>query len=130
MNRTRIQEMIERLDPTAKVKRLETELDGDTATGAIGLRAALFQTYRDLRAQERLVEARELLVVPERQAQLAKDDLQRADYQRRSLEMTVQYLADQIESVEHELAAALKIGSGETSEPGPIAETPPEAKAV
>jgi hypothetical protein len=124
------QELIERMDVGKRVKRLEAELDGDPTTGSVGLRAAFFATFRDLKAQERLVQSRAAMVVPPEQAQLAKDDMTRADYQRRSLEAALDYLAEQIKGVEDELAAASKIGSGADSEPGPIAEAPTPVAVV
>lgn len=107
-------ELVERLQPADKIKRLETELNGDPATGALGLKGAFFATYRDCLSQERLVRMRsEMKLPPGIQQELADQDLEKAMYQLESQRLGLAFLAEQIERVEGELAAASKIGTGE-----------------
>jgi hypothetical protein len=112
MTMDKYREIVEHLDVGKKVKRLDAELDGDPATGAPGLRAAFFETYRDTLSQERLVAIREKMVVPPAQQRMAAEDLERARYQASSLRSTLAFLAEQIAATEAELATARAVGAG------------------
>lgn len=112
IDEAKYRELLERLDPKLKLKRLEEELDGNEAKGVTGLRENLLMALRSWESQKRLVEmrlaARER--IPEAQLKAYDTGQQEAGVNLEMLALQAELYAEEIEKTERQVAEIRQAG--------------------
>lgn len=110
IDQSKIQALLERADPSMKLKRLEKELDGEE--GAPGMREQLMVAAQGLDNQRRLLAKRESqredideLALPKYEANLAEVRMMETFY-----EGQLELLIEQVEEIEEQIEALKTAG--------------------
>lgn len=115
----RYREMLEKLDPKLKLKRLEEELDGREGPNGVegGLRDSLFQSFRQAEAQERLVKRRSEIdeegLTPA-QKKVHGEGMEIAEYNLDVMWLQCDLLEESIKELEADIAAVRAAGLPKT----------------
>lgn len=111
----RYREMLEKLDPKLKLKRLEEDLDGKEGQNGIegGLRESLFASIRQAQAQERLVKRRSEIdeegLTPA-QKKVHTEGMEVAEYNLEVMWLQCDLIEESIQEVEADIAAVRSAG--------------------